>query len=287
MLNRARKNGIRIDGYQIPNYDIIEGLISSSIVPVHIGSVVDDAYLAACRLEKTDPEFSLTKFCIDDIHLPFINTWFEFKFDAIGINVAAIAFSYTNNPNVMSIDATGKYGAAIMIIVEPAFAEHIMKDRIVEFIGEWVFRTDSSFGSEKVLYESVIPSNTESYNDIAYFFSAACWTIKFACDVIACHNVELIESQPSMRSNKQQKDPSRIIHRTIKIHKPSVSSKDSERLDDDEERGHRAFHVRRGHFADYTKGNGLFGKYKVKFWVPSFTVGDKDYGTVIKNYETE
>jgi hypothetical protein len=31
----------------------------------------------------------------------------------------------------------------------------------------------------------------------------------------------------------------------------------------------RAMHICRGHFADYTQGRGLFGKYHGKFWIPS------------------
>ena len=40
----------------------------------------------------------------------------------------------------------------------------------------------------------------------------------------------------------------------------------------------KAMHICRGHFADYTQGRGLFGKYHGKFWIPSVvrgTRGDK------------
>jgi hypothetical protein len=46
-----------------------------------------------------------------------------------------------------------------------------------------------------------------------------------------------------------------------------------------------ALHARRGHFADYRDGNGLFGKHKVKVWVPGCTVGSREHGTITKTYK--
>ena len=37
----------------------------------------------------------------------------------------------------------------------------------------------------------------------------------------------------------------------------------------------KAMHICRGHFADYTGGKGLFGKYHGKFWIPSTVRGSK------------
>ena len=37
----------------------------------------------------------------------------------------------------------------------------------------------------------------------------------------------------------------------------------------------KAMHICRGHFADYTEGRGLFGKYHGKFWIPSVVRGSK------------
>ncbi len=48
--------------------------------------------------------------------------------------------------------------------------------------------------------------------------------------------------------------------------------------------GTRALHLCRGHFADYTKGKGLFGKLKVEVFVPEHVRGNPDHGTVIKDY---
>jgi hypothetical protein len=37
----------------------------------------------------------------------------------------------------------------------------------------------------------------------------------------------------------------------------------------------KAMHICRGHFADYTQGRGLFGKYHGKFWIPAIVRGTK------------
>jgi len=49
------------------------------------------------------------------------------------------------------------------------------------------------------------------------------------------------------------------------------------------------FHNIRGHYADYRKGNGLFGNPKLKklFWVPEHTAGDPELGTVVSSYKVK
>ena len=46
----------------------------------------------------------------------------------------------------------------------------------------------------------------------------------------------------------------------------------------------KALHLCRGHFADYTKGKGLFGKYKVEVFVPEHVRGSASRGVVVKDY---
>lgn len=47
----------------------------------------------------------------------------------------------------------------------------------------------------------------------------------------------------------------------------------------------RALHLCRGHFADYRKGSGLFGKYHGLFWVPLHLRGSQSRGVVEKDYD--
>lgn len=104
--------------------------------------------------------------------------------------------------------------------------------------------------------------------------------------LLSCKNVTTIESQPCLRNNKRQKDPLRIVHRELHVAVPPGGNRRQSVSEGDETAG-TAFHLRRGHFADYTKGKGLFGKYHGKYWIPPMTVGDVDYGTVLKSYRLE
>lgn len=45
-----------------------------------------------------------------------------------------------------------------------------------------------------------------------------------------------------------------------------------------------ALHICRGHFKDYSKGEGLFGKYKGLYWWESYVRGDPAQGVVVKDY---
>lgn len=47
-----------------------------------------------------------------------------------------------------------------------------------------------------------------------------------------------------------------------------------------------AYHLCRGHFANYTPERPLFGKLTGKFWIPAHTKGNRKSGSVEKNYTT-
>lgn len=46
----------------------------------------------------------------------------------------------------------------------------------------------------------------------------------------------------------------------------------------------RALHICRGHFKDYSKGKGLFGKYKGLYWWGSTVRGSEEAGRIEKDY---
>ncbi len=46
----------------------------------------------------------------------------------------------------------------------------------------------------------------------------------------------------------------------------------------------KALHICRGHFADYREGQGLFGKYHGRYWVPMHARGAIKEGVVTKDY---
>jgi len=46
----------------------------------------------------------------------------------------------------------------------------------------------------------------------------------------------------------------------------------------------KALHICRGHFKDFSRGSGLFGKYKGTYWWESYLRGSKTEGSVLKDY---
>lgn len=45
-----------------------------------------------------------------------------------------------------------------------------------------------------------------------------------------------------------------------------------------------ALHICRGHFKDFSKGKGLFGRYRGMYWWDSHVRGDPSHGVVVKDY---
>ena len=104
----------------------------------------------------------------------------------------------------------------------------------------------------------------------------------FAMKILACKNVSVIEI-PKQYHNIHKKHSAKNRTYTISIKPMSTRKKYvGETIHTGEK---RAMHVRRGHFADYTKGKGLFGKLKGMFWFDDVVVGAKAYGTVSKTYD--
>lgn len=48
--------------------------------------------------------------------------------------------------------------------------------------------------------------------------------------------------------------------------------------------GEPSLHIVRGHFADYSRGAGLFGKYKGRYWVSAHLRGNPEIGVTEKDY---
>ena len=108
-------------------------------------------------------------------------------------------------------------------------------------------------------------------------------TVLWSWLLLSCKNVTTIEVHPSTRRRNATEDPSRVVYRELQV--SAAPGQRNQHESDLDEHGHGvAFHVRRGHFADYTKGNGLFGKYKGRYWIGPAPIGDPQYGTVLKSY---
>lgn len=101
-----------------------------------------------------------------------------------------------------------------------------------------------------------------------------------------CHNVELKPVSGQGKREGWNKTPASVWHEIVV--KPSPLTRRMRRDNPAEAEQHAVrLHKVRGHFADYRKGAGLFGKYKVLIWVDEHEAGDADLGTVVGSYRIE
>lgn len=258
LFNRARVFGLTMAWEK--NIKHIEPARGESgyIVPINIDLAYD-------TIPRSLPELEKAVFGTN-IKPPFQNTFFEMALP--GANACALSF--------------GDKGS-VSILLGLEWAQEIKKNkrRPLRLIG-WadidLVELSSRQGpfKDKPLYidEDVLGSEKSELAPTVLYLVIWSWLLA------SCSNVELAETHPAKRKPERTKDPSRIMFRNLVIQNSAKGSTTSRR----EDRRGTALHHRRGHFADYTKGAGLFGKYKKRIWVPNCMVGDKDYGTVIKSY---
>jgi hypothetical protein len=100
-----------------------------------------------------------------------------------------------------------------------------------------------------------------------------------------CHNVKLVPMAAGAPkpSKKALHPPFSVWHEIVVTGLPELRRELGETAPEGEKREIR-FHKIRGHYADYTKGKGLFGKYKVRIWVEEHTAGSAERGTVTSSY---
>jgi hypothetical protein len=96
-----------------------------------------------------------------------------------------------------------------------------------------------------------------------------------------------IQSEEIERKTKihLKKNKSNQTHyHILTVTKPSIQKK-SEKNNGEKKESALPLHQVRGHLADYTQGNGLFGKYNIRLWIPDHWRGDIQYGKVSKDYK--
>jgi hypothetical protein len=102
-----------------------------------------------------------------------------------------------------------------------------------------------------------------------------------------CHNVKLVPVAGTATAKpNSKKPPSSVWHEIVVTGLPELRRKQDETAPDGEKRELR-FHKIRGHYADYTKGKGLFGRLKVRIWIAEHTAGNPDLGTVVGSYKVK
>lgn len=101
-----------------------------------------------------------------------------------------------------------------------------------------------------------------------------------------CHNVKLVPQKAGAPSPKRlRKHAPTVVWHEIVVEDVQVRTKrDQLRVGEHQE---LRFHRVRGHYADYTKGAGLFGKYKVRLWIEEHSRGNHEVGEVVATYKVK
>lgn len=101
-----------------------------------------------------------------------------------------------------------------------------------------------------------------------------------------CHNVELAPMKsgaPSPKQIKKHGPPATVWHEIVV---KRIERRTARATTEGEKRELR-FHKVRGHYADYTQGRGLFGRWKVRIWVDEHEAGKSELGAVVSSYRVE
>lgn len=112
--------------------------------------------------------------------------------------------------------------------------------------------------------------------------------IMCALQRLACANVEaVVWRKPGTRIKRKRKVRG-LAYRVLCVRSGDGRLRPlaPRRQSTDDEKTVR-FHMRRGHYRDYRKGRGLFGRTKKLVWVQPHACGDKALGEIRKAYKVE
>jgi hypothetical protein len=116
--------------------------------------------------------------------------------------------------------------------------------------------------------------------------TSASFPYLYALSMLNCKNIQLVTQPTSKalrkRARKQNREP--IIYKELVVH-PMQPRKVQESSEPPQ--SHNRWHICRGHFKDYRKGKGLFGRIHGLFWVNQHVRGDPNLGYVLKTYKVE
>jgi hypothetical protein len=143
-------------------------------------------------------------------------------------------------------------------------------------------RADGEWASSKMLAKLEV----EEIPNVADFASALN-PVLFAISLLHCKNIELSDLPPPSRQIRrlaERKGMEIVRYKTLVI-EPFKKQVRHEARQAGESEIHRALHICRGHFREYSEERPLFGKYAGRFWVPMHARGSKEHGEVRKDYK--
>lgn len=105
-----------------------------------------------------------------------------------------------------------------------------------------------------------------------------------AISFMHCKNVSLVPHLPHKSPSGRRHSPG-IVYKTLEIEPMKKVLQSDGQLQQNGLK--RALHICRGHFKDFSKGKGLFGKYQGLYWWDSQVRGNISEGIVIKDYSID
>lgn len=150
------------------------------------------------------------------------------------------------------------------------------------FVGE---NGEAIYWQKKVFMWSVPEylKDDQNIRDFSVEGFKPCW---LALSFLHCKNVEMqkvnINEKLQLARLRRGRNPL-VSYHLLHIHpmtriidETAITNKTNKKM---------ALHICRGHFKDYSKGDGLFGKFKGLYWWDSFIRGSKESGLVLKDYK--
>lgn len=137
-------------------------------------------------------------------------------------------------------------------------------------------------------YMSPWPSHGENMPPKALLGAILLWAMHTFARM-NCHNVKVLPMKagaPSAKQLKKHGPPATVWHEIVVTSLPELRRARGECPPDGEKRELR-FHRVRGHYADYTKGKGLFGKLKIRIYVDEHEAGNAELGRVASGYRVK
>jgi len=200
---------------------------------------------------------------------PWKYTWCELKVHD-GQLLIAITFNKVNGEWIRTLDIAGIDVRSTMIHLGRAHVPMINGISSQEL---------QSYALSK--YALTVYSHDELHNMIRIALIVTNYAFMF------CHikNVTIEDIVPPVKVQKKRKKNNKFKGHTYK--RLSIKLMGKYGRGETHTLQKNRFHIFRGHFKDYTKGNGLFGKYKgVYFWEMG-TRGNKKLGTVTNSYDID
>lgn len=133
-------------------------------------------------------------------------------------------------------------------------------------------------GDDFAMYYSNMPNKQKG--DLLNFTKPMFLAMSF----MNCNNVRTVVHRESIYTKSRNRAGRPPLVKVYTLQIDAIKKMIGAHSGNDDVLTRNAFHICRGHFKDFSHGQGLFGKYKGRYWWPMTTRGSKEAGEVIKDY---